>query len=95
MACNWISTFLLHNDTVQIPAAVYRQVNQEKDAGGEEDSEPTLRPHICIQRCVPGAVKGHVSGADSLGQRGHVQQRFSGRSAFELRGRCVPSYALK
>lgn len=72
-ACKWFSTFPLYNGVAQIPAAVYRQVNQEEDAGGEEDGEPTLRPHICIQRCVFGAAEGHVSGAHSLGPRGHVQ----------------------
>ncbi|KAI4818640.1 hypothetical protein KUCAC02_003946 [Chaenocephalus aceratus] len=40
--------------------------NKEEDSGGEEEPEPQLRPHVCVQGCGSGAAAGDVSGAHSV-----------------------------
>lgn len=48
--------------------------HKEKDSSCEEELEPSLRPHVCVQGADSGAAEGDVSGAHCVGQRGHVEQ---------------------
>lgn len=72
---------------VQVSAAMQDQGHQEEDSGGEEDPEPTLRPHFCVQGPEAGRTEEHVSGADRVGPRGYVQQRLPGRSPSVFRSK--------
>lgn len=61
--------------------------DKEEDSGGEEEPEPQLRPHVCVQGCGSGAAAGDVSGAHSVGQGGHGEQRIPGRTPPQLGNR--------
>ncbi|KAM7389231.1 hypothetical protein PAMP_023221 [Pampus punctatissimus] len=58
--------------------------HKEEDSSCEEEPEPFVQPHVCVQGADPGAAEGDVSGAHCVGQRGHVEQRIPGRSAPQL-----------
>lgn len=41
--------------------------HKEEDQAGEEEPQPSLRLHICLQGAQSGAAAGDVSGADRVG----------------------------
>jgi len=77
-----------NNSALQVSVAIKEQVFlKEEDSSCEEDKEPKLQPHICVQISESRAAEGHVSGAHCLGQRDPVQQRLPGRSSPQLGSR--------
>jgi len=77
-----------NNSALQVSVAIKEQVFlKEEDSSCEEDKEPKLQPHICVQISESRAAEGHVSGAHCLGQRDPVQQRLPGRSTPQLGSR--------
>lgn len=84
-----ISLFLRPNMFVVLQILVPNEGkdHKEEDSSCEEDPEPPIRPHVCVQGAGSGAAGGDVSGADGVGQRGHVEQRISGRTSSRLHER--------
>lgn len=65
--CLFIST---NSAVFQVSAAIKEKVFlKAEDSGSEEDEEPKLQPHICVQPPESGAAEGCMSGAHRLGQR--------------------------